>query len=146
VAQVVSQKDLVRGVFAALDAKDSAAVTARMTDDVRMTARERRPRRGQGEVSRGDGGLRGFDHRDQARDHVHLERRRRGDCRGGCPLRAPRREKVRLPVCSVFRVRDGIVSDYRVYLDIGPVYARRGTTPLPNPGEVDAAGVSGHRT
>jgi ketosteroid isomerase-like protein len=36
VAQVVSPKDLVRGVFAALDAKDPAAVTARMHDDVRM--------------------------------------------------------------------------------------------------------------
>ena len=35
-AQVVSPKDLVRGVFAALDAKDTAAITARMTDDVRM--------------------------------------------------------------------------------------------------------------
>jgi hypothetical protein len=36
VAHVVSPEDLVRGVFAALDAKDPAAVTARMTDDVRM--------------------------------------------------------------------------------------------------------------
>lgn len=33
---VVSPTDLVRGVFAALDAKDPAAVTAQMTDDVRM--------------------------------------------------------------------------------------------------------------
>jgi ketosteroid isomerase-like protein len=36
VAQFVSPTDLVRSVFAALDAKDPAAVTARMTDDVRM--------------------------------------------------------------------------------------------------------------
>jgi hypothetical protein len=34
--QVVSATDLVRGVFAALDAKDPVAVTDRMTDDVRM--------------------------------------------------------------------------------------------------------------
>jgi len=32
-------------------------------------------------------------------------------------------KKVKLPVCNVFRVRDGLVSEYRVYLDIGPVYA-----------------------
>jgi hypothetical protein len=31
--------------------------------------------------------------------------------------------KVTLPVCNVFCVRDGLVSDYRGYLDIGPVYA-----------------------
>lgn len=35
-AQVVSRTDLVRGVLAALDTKDPVAVTARMTDDVRM--------------------------------------------------------------------------------------------------------------
>jgi ketosteroid isomerase-like protein len=28
--------------------------------------------------------------------------------------------KVTLPCCNVFRVRDGLISDYRVYLDIGP--------------------------
>ena len=33
------------------------------------------------------------------------------------------RRKVTLPCCNVFRVRDGLVSDYRGYLDIGPVYA-----------------------
>jgi len=69
VAQVVSPKDLVRGVFVAPDAKDPAAVAARMTEDV-------------------------------------LDGR-----------------KVKLPCCNVFHVRDGLVFDYRVYLDIGPVYA-----------------------
>jgi hypothetical protein len=50
--------------------------------------------------------------------------------------------RVTLPCCNVFRVRDGLVSDYRVYLDIGPVYASRGPTPSPNPGAVDAARAS----
>jgi ketosteroid isomerase-like protein len=31
--------------------------------------------------------------------------------------------KLTLPCCNVFRVRDGLVSDYRVYMDIGPVFA-----------------------
>ena len=35
-AQDASPKDLVRGMFAALDAQNPAAITARMTDDVRM--------------------------------------------------------------------------------------------------------------
>lgn len=122
-AQVVSPKDLVRGVFAALDAKDSAAVTARMTDDVRM-------RLGNADLVEGKAKLReataafvasinairheitsmwSVDDVVIAEMDVHYERL---DGR-----------KVTLPVCNVFRVRDGLVSDYRVYLDIGPVYA-----------------------
>jgi hypothetical protein len=27
-----------------------------------------------------------------------------------------------LPCCNVFRLRDGFVADYRVYMDINPVY------------------------
>ena len=32
---------------------------------------------------------------------------------------------VTLPCCNVFRIRDGAVADYRVYMDITPVYAQR---------------------
>ena len=122
-AQVVSPKDLVRGVFAALDAQDPAAVTARMTDDVRM-------RLGNADLVEGKAKSRestaafvasitairheitsmwSVDDVVIAEMDVHYERL---DGR-----------KVTLPVCNVFRVRDGLVSDYRVYLDIGPVYA-----------------------
>jgi ketosteroid isomerase-like protein len=31
--------------------------------------------------------------------------------------------EVTLPCCNVFRLRDGFVLDYRVYMDISPVYA-----------------------
>jgi ketosteroid isomerase-like protein len=31
--------------------------------------------------------------------------------------------ELTLPCCNVFRVRDGAVADYRVYMDIAPVYA-----------------------
>jgi ketosteroid isomerase-like protein len=31
--------------------------------------------------------------------------------------------ELTLPVCNVFRLRDGSVADYRVYMDISPVYA-----------------------
>ena len=30
--------------------------------------------------------------------------------------------ELTLPCCNVFRVRDGAVADYRVYMDITPVY------------------------
>ena len=28
-----------------------------------------------------------------------------------------------LPVCNVFRLREGAIANYRVYMDITPVYA-----------------------
>ena len=31
--------------------------------------------------------------------------------------------ELTLPCCNVFRLRDGAVADYRVYMDITPVYA-----------------------
>ena len=122
-AQVVSPNELVRGVFAALDAKDPAAITARMTDDVQM-------RLGNADVVEGKAKFReatdafvasiaairheitsmwSVDDVVIAEMAVHYERL---DGR-----------KVTLPCCNVFRVRDGLVFDYRVYLDIGPVYA-----------------------
>ena len=122
-AKSSSPTDLVRGVFAALDAKDPAAVTARMTDDVRM-------RLGNADIVEGKAGfleattafvasisairheitsIWSFDDVVIAEIDVHYERL---DGR-----------KVTLPCCNVFRVRDGLVCDYRVYLDIGPVYA-----------------------
>jgi ketosteroid isomerase-like protein len=121
-AQLVSPTDLVRGAFAALDAKDPAAVTAQMTDDICM-------RLGNADFVEGKAkfleATEAFVATIQAIGHeitsiwcfddvviaemdVHCERL---DGR-----------KVTLPCCNVFRVRGGLVSDYRVYLDIGPVY------------------------
>ena len=32
-------------------------------------------------------------------------------------------KELALPCCNVFRLRNGAVADYRVYMDISPVYA-----------------------
>ena len=122
-AEVVSPADRVRGVFAALDAKDPIGLTAQMTDDVRM-------RLGNADIVEGKArfleAAEAFVASIEAIRHeiasiwtvddvvitemdVHYER-----LDGS---------KVTLPCCNVFRVRAGLVSDYRAYLDIGPVYA-----------------------
>lgn len=31
--------------------------------------------------------------------------------------------ELTLPCCNVFRLRDGLVTDYQIYMDINPVYA-----------------------
>ena len=122
-AQVVSPSDLVRAVFAALDAKDPDALTALMSEDVRL-------RLGNQDVVEGEtaflatsqafaSSINGTRHEIHslwnvddvviAEMDVHYER-----LDGG---------RLTLPCCNVFRVRDGLVSDYRVYMDIGPVFA-----------------------
>jgi ketosteroid isomerase-like protein len=122
-AQVVSPTDLVRGVFAALDGKHPAAVTARITDDVRMRLGNADAVDGKAEfveattafvasisaIRHEITSIWSFDDVVIAELDVDYERL---DGR-----------KVTLPRCNVVRVRNGLASDYRVYLDIGPVYA-----------------------
>jgi ketosteroid isomerase-like protein len=31
--------------------------------------------------------------------------------------------ELNLPCCNVFRMRDGIINDYRIYMDVNPVLA-----------------------
>jgi hypothetical protein len=31
--------------------------------------------------------------------------------------------KVTLPCVNIFKMKDGLIDDYRIYMDIGPVYA-----------------------
>jgi ketosteroid isomerase-like protein len=110
-------------VFAALDAKDSAAVTARMTADVRM-------RLGNADLVEGKAKFReataAFVASINAIRHVITSMWSVDDvviAEMDVPYERLDARKVTLAVCNVFRGRDGLVSDYRVYLDIGPVYA-----------------------
>jgi ketosteroid isomerase-like protein len=119
----VSPHEQAREIFAAFDAKDVPALSALMTDDVRL-------RLGNAEVVEGKSAfaeavhafyasVAGFRHdvinawsdRDAliVELEVHYTR-----LDGG---------QVTLPCCNVFRLRDGSVADYRVYIDITPVYA-----------------------
>ena len=122
-AQVLTPTDLIHSVFTALDAKDTAAVGAQMTEDVRL-------RFGNADVVEGKAAfleasatfvasvkatthevhsMWSIDDVVIAEMDVHYERQDGG--------------RVTLPCCNVFRVRDGLVSDYRIYVDIAPVYA-----------------------
>jgi ketosteroid isomerase-like protein len=133
-AQVLTPTDLIRSVFTALDARDPAAVATMMTDDVRL-------RFGNADVVEGKAAFldasRAFVASINATRHevhsiwsiddvviaemdVHYERLDEG--------------RVTLPCCNVFRVRDGLVSDYRIYVDIAPVYAQPADDPLTSPG------------
>ncbi len=102
--------------------RDPAAVTSQMTNDVRMRLGNADLVEGRAEFRKATSSfvasidairheitsMWSFDNVVIVEMEVHYERL---DGR-----------RVTLPCCNVFRVRDGLVSDYRVYLDIGPVY------------------------
>jgi ketosteroid isomerase-like protein len=118
-----SESDRIRKAFATFDAKDISAFAAFMTDDVRL-------RLGNAEMVQGKaaflaavnaclGSVAGVRHECLhvwsdgdaviAEFDVHYSR-----LDGG---------KVTLPCCSVFRLRDGLIAEYRSYIDATPVYA-----------------------
>ena len=113
----------VRRMFATFDAKDVSGLAAFLTDDVRL-------RLGNSEAVQGKSAfveavnaflasVAGFRHQVLnvwsdgdaliAEFDVHYTRLSGGE--------------VTLPCCKVFRLRDGLVAEYRSYIDASPVYA-----------------------
>ena len=119
----VSPQEQAREIFAALDAKDVPALAALMTDDVRL-------RLGNADVVEGKSAFveasNAFNKTVAGVRHNVINVWSDGDALivelevdytrldGG---------ELTLPCCNVFRLRDGLVSDYCVYMDITPVYA-----------------------
>jgi ketosteroid isomerase-like protein len=118
-----SESDHIRQVFATFDAKDVPALAAFMADDVRL-------RLGNAEMVQGKpafvsavnaflGSVAGVRHEVlnvwsdgdavTAEFDVHYSRLDGGE--------------VTLPCCNVFRLRDGLIAEYRSYVDATPVYA-----------------------
>ena len=111
-----------QAIFAAFDAKDIDALAGLMTDDVRLQI-------GNADVVNGKarfvealqaffGSLPSFSHPvphvwsdlDAVITELNVHYTRLDGT------------EVTLPCCNVFRIRDGAVADYRVYMDIAPVY------------------------
>jgi ketosteroid isomerase-like protein len=114
----------VQAIFAAFDSKDIGALAALMTDDVRLQIGNAHVVEGKAEFVEAlqifFSSVAGFRHTVTnvwsdvdaviAELKVHYARL------DGTELT--------LPCCNVFRLRDGAVADYRVYMDITPVYAQ----------------------
>lgn len=121
--QVQSPSDQVRDVLAALDAKDITALAAQLSEDVRARMGNTDPVTGKAAFLQAAeaflGSIANIRHEISSLWHVddvviaemdvHYGRHDGG--------------QVTLPCCNVFRVHDGLVVDYRVYMDTGPVYA-----------------------
>jgi ketosteroid isomerase-like protein len=112
-----------QAVFAAFDAKDVAALAALMTEDVRLQLGNADVVNGRAELIEALDtffvSVAGVRHvvTDvwSDRNVVIAELRVHYTRLDGTA--------ITLPCCNVFRLRDGAVADYRVYMDITPVYA-----------------------
>jgi ketosteroid isomerase-like protein len=114
-----------QAIFAAFDAKDIDALAALVTQDVRLQIGNAEVVLGKAEFVQAlqafFGSVTSFRHTVtnvwSDHDAVIAELQVQYTRLDG--------RKLTLPCCNVFRVRDGAVSDYRVYMDITPVYTQR---------------------
>jgi ketosteroid isomerase-like protein len=123
VKPVMTPSDHIRRMFATFDAKDVSALAAFMTDDVRLRLGNADPVQGKPAfveaVNAFFASVEGFRHQVLnvwsdgdaliAEFDVHYSRLDGGE--------------VTLPCCNVFRLRDGLVAEYRSYIDATPVYS-----------------------
>jgi ketosteroid isomerase-like protein len=112
-----------QAVFAAFDAKDVAALAALMTEDVRLQLGNADVVNGRAELIEA---LDTFFVSVAGVRHVVTDVwSDRNVVIAELSVHYTRLDgtAITLPCCNVFRLRDGAVADYRVYMDITPVYA-----------------------
>jgi ketosteroid isomerase-like protein len=116
--------DQLRRVFATFDAKDVSTLAGFMTDDVEL-------RLGNAEMIKGKpafvDAVNAFLGSIAAVRHEILAVYRDGDTAiVEFDVRYTRHDGnvVTLPCCNVFRLRDGLIAQYRSYIDAAPVYAQ----------------------
>jgi ketosteroid isomerase-like protein len=120
---VMTPSDRIRTMFATFDAKDVSGLAAFMTDDVRLRLGNAEPVQGKSAlleaVNAFIASVAGFRHEvlnvwsdadaliaEFDMHHTRLDGR-----------------EVTVPCCNVFRLRDGLVAEYRSYIDATPVYS-----------------------
>jgi ketosteroid isomerase-like protein len=115
--------DQMHRVFATFDAKDVSKLAGFMTDDVRL-------RLGNAEMIRGKSAfvdaVNAFLTSVAAVRHEIVNVYRDGDAAiVEFDVHYTRHDGnvVTLPCCNVFRLRDGLIAEYRSYIDATPVYA-----------------------
>lgn len=111
------------GLFAAIDARDSAAFVAYLTDGAVFRFGSADPVQGrdaiQAAVEAFFGSIAGLSH---SIDRVVRD----GDtlfCEGEVTYRRHNGSQVTLPFADVFEYRDGLIDAYKIYMDIAPLYA-----------------------
>ena len=124
-AHTSATADMVHRVFAANDAREVDVLAAFMTDDVVL-------RFGSAPAVRGRDALRqaSIDFNAMVASVHHeltdiFEIQEQAVLVIECQVTYRRLdgEQLTLPCCNVFRLRDGLISDYRIYMDVNPAIA-----------------------
>lgn len=116
--------DTVRALFAGVDSGDFDVVAALVTDDVHLRFGNFEPTDGKAKlVATGQqvaGSVAGIRH--EIHDIWEVEE---GTVVAVMDVHYKRLDggELALPCCNVFRFRDGLISDYRVFMDVNPVLA-----------------------
>jgi ketosteroid isomerase-like protein len=122
--ELLTPEKTIRELFAATDAKDVAANAAYLTDDIELRFGNNEPVVGKAAYKAMStefyASLKGLRHEIHSlwtvdEDVVITEMTVHYERLDG--------QQVALPCANVFRLRDGLVWDYRIFMDINPVFA-----------------------
>jgi ketosteroid isomerase-like protein len=122
--ELLSPENTIRELFATTDAKDVEANAAYLTDDVELRFGNNEPVVGKAAVIAMSkeffGSLSSLRHEIQSvwtveDDVVITEMTVHYERLDG--------QRLSLPCANIFRLRDGLVADYRIFMDINPVFA-----------------------
>jgi ketosteroid isomerase-like protein len=132
--RAIQSAAIVRAVLDAVDSRDLDALDSCIADDVHFRFGNAEPTNTKAEFAaamhpflRGIGGIR--------HDVIEMWEVPDGGVIATTEVHYTRldRHQLVLPCCNVFRVRDGLVCDYRIYMDVNPVTAANYPPPIPKP-------------
>ncbi len=109
-------------MFAAIDSKDAAAFVAYLTEDALFRFGSAPAVRGRGAIS---AAVEGFFGTIAASSHVVQNTWVNGSslaCEGEVTYRRQDGTEITLPYTDVFEYDGDLISNYKIYIDIGPLY------------------------
>jgi ketosteroid isomerase-like protein len=122
---MTSDERTVRELFAAVDAGDSEATLRFMTEDVAFRFGSAEPSIGTAAMAANSAAMAGVV---AEMSHALLAMWTTGEpdpaviCEMNVTYRRHDGSEITLPCVNVFRLRDGRIADYRIYMDVNPVF------------------------
>ena len=120
----VGVEQFVRDLFAAVDSGDAERVSRFVTDQVRFQFGSAEPLTGRAALAEASrkfaASLAGLRH-----ELTALWEPEPGTVVAELRVTYRRHDgaELTLPCCNIFRLREGLVDDYRIYMDVNPVFA-----------------------
>jgi ketosteroid isomerase-like protein len=126
---VTGDENTVRRLFAAIDSGDIACVLSLMTEDVAFRFGSAEPTTGKAAIADNAAGMaRVVESLSHELDAVWTVEQPQPAvlCETAVTYRRHDGSQITLPCFNVFRLRRGRVADYRIYMDVNPVFVAEG--------------------